>query len=158
MKGFSMPVETLARLGASALLYAFTKALNRAVGSSAAAVMRQAGPDMVKQLDALGVTGLDSPELDILQESLGKLTKQMGFCKDISIENEGFSLKLHVKDCAFWDLTQNLKEEGIPPFACPFAGMAVALVERNLGIRARIKELTCEKDRESLIHVELVMT
>jgi len=151
-----MAPDKIDRLGTNALLYAFTKALHRAVGGSAAAVMRQAGPDMLKELGALGINGLDSSDLHVLEERLGKLTKELGFCDDITFEEDGNDLKLHVKGCSFWELTQGLKEEGIPPFACPFAGIAVALVEKNLGVRARIKEIAPEGDRASLIHLELV--
>ncbi len=151
-----MAPEKIDRLGANALLYSFTKALHRAVGGSAAAVMRQAGPDMLKELGALGINGLDSSDLHVLEERLGKLTKELGFCDDISFEEDGDDLKLHVQGCSFWELTQGLKEEGIPPFACPFAGIAVALVEKNMDVRARIKEITPEGERASLIHLELV--
>ncbi|MEA3266993.1 MAG: hypothetical protein U9P42_08640 [Candidatus Fermentibacteria bacterium] len=151
-----MAPEKIDRLGTNALLYAFTKALHRAVGGSAAAVMRQAGPDMLQELGALGINGLDSSDLHVLEERLGKLTKELGFCDDISFEEDGDNLKLHVQGCSFWELTQGLKEEGIPPFACPFAGIAVALVEKNLGTRARIKEIVTEGERASLIHLELV--
>ncbi len=150
-----MAPEKIDRLGTNALLYAFTKALHRAVGGSAAAVMRQAGPDILKELGALGINGLDSNDIHVLEENLGKLTKELGFCDDISFEEEGDSLKIHVKGCSFWELTQGLAEEGIPPFACPFAGIAVALCEKNLGVRARIKEITTEGERASLIHLEL---
>ena len=150
-----MAPDKIDRLGANALLYAFTKALHRAVGDSAAAVMRQAGPDMVKELGELGINGLASNDIHVLEENLGKLTKQLGFCDDISFEEDGDSLKIHVKGCSFWELTQGLKDEGIPPFACPFAGIMVTLAESNLGIRARIKEITPEGDRASLIHLEL---
>ncbi len=150
-----MAPDKIDRLGTNALLYAFTKALHRAVGGSAAAVMRQAGPDMIKELGQLGINGLASNDLHVLEENMGKLTKDLGFCDDISFEEDGDSLKIHVKGCSFWELTQGLKEEGIPPFACPFAGIMVALAEKNLGVRARIKEITPEGDRASLIHLEL---
>jgi len=150
-----MAPEQIDRLGTNALLYAFTKALHRAVGGSAAAVMRQAGPDMLKELSALGINGLDSTDLHVLEENMGNLTKKLGFCDDISFEEDGDDLKIHVNGCSFWELTQGLKEEGIPPFACPFAGLAVALCEKNLGVRARIKEITPEGERASLIHLEL---
>jgi len=150
-----MAPDKIDRLGTNALLYAFTKALHRAVGGSAAAVMRQAGPDMIKELGALGINGLASNDIHVLEENMGKLTKQLGFCDDISFEEDGDSLKIHVKGCSFWELTQGLKEEGIPPFACPFAGIMVALAEKNLGVRARIKEITPEGERASLIHLEL---
>ena len=151
-----MVPEKIDRLGTNALLYAFTKALHRAVGGGAAAVMRQAGPDMLAELGALGINGLDSSDIGVLEENLGKLTKELGFCDNISFERDGESLKLHVNGCSFWELTQGLKQEGIPPFACPFAGLAVALCEKNLGVKARIKEVTPEGDRASLIHLQLV--
>ena len=156
-----MAPEKIDRLGANALLYSFTKALHRAVGGSAAAVMRQAGPDMLKELGALGINVLDSSDLNssdlnVLEEKLGKLTTELGFCDDVLFEEDGDDLKLHVKGCSFWELTQGLKKEGIPPFACPFAGIAVALLEKNMDVRTRIKEITPEGERASLIHLELV--
>ena len=110
---------------------------------------------MIKELGQLGMNGLASNDLHVLEENMAKLTKDFGFCDDISFEEDGDALKIHVKGCSFWELTQGLKEEGIPPFACPFAGIMVALAESNLGVRARIKEITPEGERASLIHLEL---
>jgi hypothetical protein len=151
-----MTPEKIDRLGVNALLYAFTKALHRAVGTSAAAIMRQAGPDMLAELGALGINGLDSSDIIVLEENIKHLTKQLGFCDEISFKTNGDSLKIHVKGCSFWELTQGLKKEGIPPFACPFAGLAVALYEKIPGVKARITKITPEGDRESLIHLQLV--
>ncbi|MCK5133768.1 MAG: hypothetical protein KAR40_16655 [Candidatus Sabulitectum sp.] len=150
-----MAPEKVDRLGTNALLYAFTKALHRAVGGSAAAVMRQAGSDMLKELTALGINGLDSTDINVIQKKLAKLFKDLGFCDEISFERDDDLLKIHVKGCSFWELTQHLKEEGIPPFACPFAGVMVAVAENNLGVRARIKEITPVGDRASLILLQL---
>lgn len=150
-----MAPEKVDRLGTNALLYAFTKALYRAVGGSAAAVMRQAGPDMLKELTALGINGIDSTDINVIQDNIAKLFKDLGFCDDISFERDNDLLKILVKGCSFWELTQHLKEEGIPPFACPFAGVMVAVAENNLGVRARIKEITPVGDRTSLIQLQL---
>ncbi len=151
-----MSQDKVDRLGTNALLYAFTKALHRAVGGSAAAVMRQAGPDMLKELTALGIGEIDSNDIDVIQVKVATLLKELGFCEDISFEATDESLDIHVKGCSFWELTQHLKEEGIPPFACPFAGIMVAICEKNLGVRARIKDIAPEGDRASLIQLQLL--
>ncbi len=150
-----MAPEKLDRLGTNALLYAFTKALHRAVGGSAAAVMRQAGPDMLSELTTLGISGIDSTDINVIQEKIGNLFLDLGFCESILFDKTDDLLSVHVKGCSFWELTQSLKEEGIPPFACPFAGVMVAIAEKNLGYRARIKQVVPEGERASLIEIQL---
>jgi len=111
---------------------------------------------MLHELTTLGIGNLDSTDINVIQERVGQLFLDLSFCEDISFEKNDKLLSVHVKGCAFWELTQSLKEEGIPPFACPFAGVMVAIAEKNLGYRARIKQVIPEGERASLIEIQLL--
>ncbi len=148
-----MAVDQISRHGANALIFSITKALHKSVGGNTAAVLRQASADMLKEFSAIGITDLDSSDISVLRDSVRKLFIDLDFCEDISFEEQTDSWKMHVQGCCFWELTQHLKEEGIPPFACPYAGLVIALAEINLGVRARVKEIVPDNDRGSHIHI-----
>ena len=123
------------------VLYGIYKALYRIAGESSAAVMRSAAPDILEELSKQGV---DFSCVDDIQKLEGKLKETLiaaGMCDDMTFKLEGKELKTSITNCSFFDLTMHLKEEGIPPFGCPFAALTIALAEKNLGKRARLKLL-----------------
>ena len=123
------------------VLYGLYKALYNMAGASASAVMRKAAPDILDALGALGVDFSCVDDLSKLESKLGETMVATGMCDHMSFNMEGKDLRANIKNCAFYDLTVKLKEEGIPPFGCPFAALTIALAERNLGKKARVKTL-----------------
>ena len=125
----------------SGILYGVYKALHEVTGASAAAVMRRAAPDILDELEKLGVdfTGVNS--IERLEDMLRETMVKTGTCDDMQFSLAGNELTANIKNCSFFGLTTHLKEKGIEPFGCPFAAISVALAERNLGKRARIKAL-----------------
>ncbi len=123
------------------VLYGVYKALHKLAGESAAAVMRQAAPDILTALGSLGVDFSCVDDIQKLESKLGETMTATGMCDEMHFKMEDGNLRAEIRNCAFFDLTEKLGQEGIKPFGCPFAALTIALAERNLGKRARLKEL-----------------
>ena len=124
-----------------ALLYGIYKSLYNLAGSSSSAIMRQAAPDILAQLNELGVDFSCVDNVEKLQSKLGETLVGAGMCDKIEFKMEGNRLKTNITNCSFYELTMKLKSEGIPPFGCPFAALTIAIAEKNLGKRARLVDL-----------------
>ena len=123
------------------ILYALFKSLHTIAGSSAPALMRKAGPDMLSKINDLGVDFSCVDNIEKLESKLGETMVNTGMCDKMDFHLDDNNLTAKITGCAFFELTANLKKEGIEPFGCPFAGLTVALAEKNLGKRARVKNL-----------------
>lgn len=126
---------------AQGVLYGVYKALHKIAGASAPAVMRSAAPDILNQLEKLGVDFSCVDDIAKLESKLGETMVGAGMCDGMTFALNGKDLKVDIKNCAFFGLTMRLKEEGIPPFGCPFAAITIALAERNLNKRGRVTHL-----------------
>ncbi len=124
-----------------AILYALYKALHKLAGSSAPAIMRQAAPDMLDELGKLGVDFSCVDDIEKLENKLGETMTNTGMCDKIEFSMNGDDLTAKIHGCSFYQLTKQLKSEGIEPFGCPFAALTVAMAEKNLGKKAKVKEL-----------------
>ena len=123
------------------VLYGVYKALYKITGDSASAVMRQAAPDILLELGKLGVSFDCVDDVDKLSSKIGETMEKTGMCEKMVMKMDGDKLKANITNCAFFDLTMHLKEEGIPPFGCPFAALTIAIAEKNLGKKARLVNL-----------------
>lgn len=123
------------------VLYGIYKALHGVVGENSAAVMRRAAPDILDMLGKLGVDFSCVDDVNKLSAKLGETMVQAGMCEKMAFTLNGSDLTADITQCSFYPLTMKLKEEGIPPFGCPFAALTIAIAEKNLGKRARLKFL-----------------
>jgi|GEM_PF-825290 len=135
------------------VLYGIYKALHGVVGENSAAVMRRAAPDILDMLGKLGVDFSCVDDVNKLSAKLGETMVQAGMCENMAFTLNGSDLTADITQCSFYPLTMKLKEEGIPPFGCPFAeegippfgcpfaALTIAIAEKNLGKRARLKFL-----------------
>lgn len=140
------------------ILYALFKALHNIAGSSAPALMRKAGPDMLSKIADLGVDFSCVDDISKLESKIGETMVNTGMCDEMKFRLDGNVLTANITNCSFFDLTSQLKEEGIEPFGCPFAGLTIAVAEKNLGKRARLKQLQPTpggKPGDTMIVVEL---
>jgi predicted hydrocarbon binding protein len=124
-----------------AILYGVYRALYDVVGSSAAAVMRKAAPDILEMFARLGVDFSCVDDVDKLSSKVRETAVATGMCEDMKFTLEGNDLTANITQCSFFPLTSKLKEDGIPPFGCPFSALTIAIAEKNLGKRARVKIL-----------------
>lgn len=151
-----MATEKIDTRAVAAILYGVYKALHSVVGENSAAVMRRAAPDILDELGKLGVDFSCVDDVDKLSQKLGETAESCGLCDSMKFSMNGNELTADIDNCAFFDLTQRLKSEGIPPFGCPFAALTIAIAEKNLGKRARLKELAPSGERSSRMVVELI--
>jgi hypothetical protein len=134
-------VDKIDTRAASGILYGVYKALYGLVGENAAAVMRKAAPDILDELGKLGVDFSCVDDVDKLSAKLGETAVETGLCDKMEFSLDGSELTANITQCSFFGLTSRLKEEGIPPFGCPFAALTIAIAEKNLGKKARLKKL-----------------
>lgn len=138
------------------ILYGLYRALHNVVGDSAGAVMRKAAPDILEQLGKLGVDFSCVDDVDKLSRKLGETATSLGLCDNMSFNLDGNQLTANITQCSFYDLTTKLREEGIPPFGCPFAALTIAVAEKNLGKRAKLIRLEpAGKPGDTVMVVEL---
>ncbi|MBI5249732.1 MAG: hypothetical protein HY912_09570 [Desulfomonile tiedjei] len=123
------------------VLYGVYKALYGVVGEGAAAVMRKAAPDILDMFAHLGVDFSCVDDVNKLSTKLGETMVSTGMCEKMNFSLNGNELTTNITQCSFFPLTMKLKEDGIPPFGCPFAALTIAIAEKNLGKRARLKSL-----------------
>ncbi|NOQ21990.1 MAG: hypothetical protein GQ565_04980 [Candidatus Aegiribacteria sp.] len=121
-----------------AILYGIYKALYKITGASAAAVMRQAAPDILVGLTKFGVKLPQVTNIDELSKAVNGVVTEAGCCDSIEFKLDDDILTANISNCTFFDLTMALKELDIPPFGCPFAALTLALAQQNLGKTPRI--------------------
>ncbi len=134
-------VDKIDTRAVSGILYGVYKALYGLVGDSSAAVMRKAAPDILDQLGKMGVDFSCVDDVDKLSQKLRDTAVTAGLCDDMAFSLDGNQLTANITQCSFFPLTMRLKEEGIPPFGCPFAALTIAIAEKNLGKKARVVKL-----------------
>ena len=139
------------------IMYGVYKALHDTAGSGAPAIMRKAAPDILEELNKLGVDFSCVDNIDKLESKLGETVVNTGLADKMSFKLDGDTLHADIENCAFYGLTSALKEDGIEPFGCPFAALTIALAEKNLGKRGRLKKLEPRGDGEgnTVLEVEL---
>lgn len=120
------------------ILYGVYKSLHRIAGSSAPAVMRQAAPDILAEFEKLGIAMSGDDTIEALTSKLSETMKDTGMCDELSLWQEGDRLKADISNCAFHDLSNHLKEDGVPTFGCPFAAITLGVAETNLEKKGRI--------------------
>ncbi len=123
------------------ILYGVYKALYSIAGESSSAVMRRAAPDILGEMSKLGVDFSCVDDIQKLENKLGDTMVETGMCDKMTFSLENNVLTAKITNCSFAGLTRQLEKEGIPPFGCPFAALSIALAEKNLGKRARLKTL-----------------
>ena len=134
-------VDKIDTRAVSGILYGLYKSLHSLVGDNAAAVMRRAAPDILDQMGKMGVDFSCVDDVDKLSQKLGETAVNAGLCDKMDFSLNGNELTANITQCSFYDLTMRLKQEGIPPFGCPFAALTIAIAEKNLGKKARVKKL-----------------
>lgn len=134
-------VDKIDTRAVSGILYGLYKSLHSLVGDNAAAVMRRAAPHILDQMATMGVDFSCVDDVEKLSQKLGETAVNAGLCDKMEFSLDGNDLTANITQCSFFDLTMRLKDEGIPPFGCPFAALTIAIAEKNLGKKARLKRL-----------------
>ncbi|HOO96847.1 MAG TPA: hypothetical protein PKV16_05270 [Caldisericia bacterium] len=143
-------VDRIDKKAVNSLIYGISASIRKLFGGGADAVMRIAGPYVVEEFEALGVK-FEGKDPQTLSDEVKKATLELGMCDDISIEDTGDHYKILVGNCSFWEATVALREKGISPFACPFANLAMTVLEKNLGQKTTVEKIEPIGDRASEI-------
>ena len=123
------------------VLYGIHAALHRIAGDSAPAVMRAAAPEILSEMSKLGVDFSKIQDASELESALRDTMVSAGLCDDLTLYIDGDELRTNITNCAFADLGDHLTAEQIDPVACPFASLTIALAEKSMGKKARLKLL-----------------
>ncbi len=136
-----MAADMIDKRAVEGILYGVYRALHNVVGDGASAVMRKAAPDILDELGKLGVDFSCVDDVEKLEAKLGETMSTVGLCDKMQFSLNGNELTANIIQCSLFELTDRLKSEGIPPFGCPFAALTIAVAEKNLGKKARLKSL-----------------
>ncbi len=140
------------------LLHGVLSSLHKVSGGSAAAVMRMAGGKMLEALheDGIELSNGDN-HIEDIGEKMRKFFKDDNFCEDFEMKKVDDGVTIHVTNCAFWETTKKLREDGVPPYACPFANLGMAIIQEALGLRSRVDKITPgNSEGDSDIHLKFV--
>lgn len=140
------------------LLYGVLASLYQVFGQSSAAVMRTAGEKMLDSLVSQGVVLSNGDNhIEKISSRISEQLAKADFCDSFSIVETDSGAMINVKNCAFWGATKQLREKGVPPFACPFANLTLAVFKSALDIRAKVKSITPGAvEGDSTIKIEFV--
>ncbi len=122
----------------SLVIHGLTRGLWELLGESAEVTAKLIGHTNVEMLEkemGFEVAGEDlqdmMTELDrVFVDELGALDQ----CETVVEDNQ---ITMTCTGCKFMSLTRDLMQEGIPPFICPFKGMAIASVSKRIDSDAR---------------------
>ncbi len=120
------------------ILFGIYKSLNDIAGDGASAVLRQAAPIILEELDIKEENTSSLSDINILGEKISEAAKKTGLCDKYDLTLQGNKLKANIKNCVLYDLTIQLKNEGIPPFGCPFTALTLAAADKHLGKKGRL--------------------
>jgi len=135
------------------ILYGIYKATYNTMGESSASLMRRVAPEIFSMIEKLGGDFSSIDDLDSLEKKISETLNELGMCEKITFKQKDDLLIADVTKNAFCQLTKRLKDEGIPLFGCPFAAVTIAIAERVLKKKARLKTLEPAADGESNTHV-----
>lgn len=151
-------VDKIDRVAVNAVLFSVCESIHKLIGKSAEALIRNAGPKMIEEMEKAGVR-VDSCDPVEMTNQLSSLFKHLGLCDEIvfKIDNEQKTLQVYITNCSFWETTMSMKDKGVwPPISCPFASMSLSLCERNLGRKALVSKIEPIGDRSSLVEIMLL--
>ncbi len=148
-------VDKIDKRAVNAILYGVSASVRKLFGAGADAVMRIAGPMVLEEFEKQGIKfeGKTSSEIS---DELKKAMLESGMCDEISIEETDTHYNVNIKGCSFWETTMSLRELGISPFACPFANLAMTLLEKNTGQVTTIEKIEPAGDAASLVSLKKV--
>lgn len=142
-------------LAVESILYGVYKATYNVMGDSSASLMRKIAPEILNMFEKLGFDFSDTDNLEGIEMKISETLKKLGMCDKIALSQKEDLLTIEIHNCAFTPLTKRLMDENIPLFACPFAALTIAIAERNLKKKARLKTIDHPGDDKACVVVQL---
>ncbi len=125
---------------ASTVVFGCAKGMYELFGESSWAAMDAIGENLVGQMEhALGLELHGQDPKDILTEVERLLVDEYGLLKsaDLELDPAKGTVKMACRECAFWDLTVDLHNAGVPPYICVPQTVAITALRKRLKMRAK---------------------
>ncbi len=106
--------------------------------------------DMLQKDMGFEIAGEDVQ--DVLIELQRIFVDELGAMTKAGSKVEGDQVELTCTDCQLLSMSKQLLAADIQPYICPFRGMAVAAMEKNLGVRTRIVGTEIDPDKRVCVH------
>ena len=105
--------------------------------------MRMAGSKILESFKKQGIELANGENhIEDISVKMAKLFKEANFCDDYKMIKIDGGVEVQVKNCALWGATKQLNDAGIPPYACPYANLSIAVINDALGQRSRLVSIT----------------
>ena len=122
----------------SLVIHGLTRGLWELLGESAEVTAKLIGHSNIAMLEKEMGFEIAGEDLQDMMTELNRIfVDELGALEGADAKIEGNQVTMTYTGCKFMRLTSDLMEEGIPPFICPFKGMAMAAVVKRLGTEAR---------------------
>ncbi|MFX0133301.1 MAG: hypothetical protein ACFFDN_06635 [Candidatus Hodarchaeota archaeon] len=142
-------------LAVESILYGVYKATYNVIGDSSASLLRKMAPEILNMFEKLDFDFSSTDNLGDIEMKLSETFKKLGMCDKITLSQKEDLLTVEINNCAFSQLTKRLIDEDIPLFACPFAALTIAIAERNLKKKARLKTIDHPSEDKASVVVQL---
>jgi hypothetical protein len=142
-------------LAVESILYGVYKATFNVMGDSSASLMRTMAPEILNMFEKLGFDFSGTDNIESIEMKFSETFKKLGMCDKIALSEKEDLLTVEIHNCAFTSLTKRLMDENIPLFACPFAALTIAVTERNLKKKTRLKTIDHPSEDKACVVVQL---
>lgn len=122
----------------SLVIHGLTRGLWELLGESAEVTAKMIGHSNIEMLEKEMGFEIAGEDLEDMMMELNRIfVDELGALDVSDAKVDGNRVTMTCRGCKFMGLTKDLMEEGIPPFICPFKGMALAAVSKRLETEAR---------------------
>ena len=140
------------------IIFGYGKGLWDLFGEASQATAETIGEDILEDMEhelGLEIHGEDPQSL--LTEIERLMIDEYGMVKNARLEIQDHEIVISCEGCQLWNVTQQLKEAGVPPYHCVPMMMARAALHKRLGKKARLSGIDHDpENRTCEIKVELV--
>ncbi|NOZ95666.1 MAG: hypothetical protein GXP47_13155 [Acidobacteria bacterium] len=140
------------------IIFGYGKGLWDLFGEASQATAETIGEDILEDMErelGLEIHG-ENPQA-LLTEIERLIIDEYGMVKSARLEISDHEVDIFCEGCQLWNVTQQLKEAGVPPYHCVPMMMARAALHKRLGKKARLIGIKHDAEKRSCeIDIELV--
>ncbi|RME44595.1 MAG: hypothetical protein D6796_11595 [Caldilineae bacterium] len=139
-------------------MYSMIKGMWDLFGDTATSTVRTVGHRILETLETQGNLTIqgDNPEA-ILQEVARVLAEEVGTMAEGTVQVNGNQVSIACRECFLREATGWLEAEGIEPFACLPMNIAAAAMQKQLGLKHRLRGRTWDDPSQTCtIQFEIV--
>lgn len=137
----------------SLVIHGLTRGLWELLGESAEVTAKLIGHSNIAMLEKEMGFEIAGEDLHEMMMELNRIfVDELGALDGADVKVEGNQVTMTCIGCKFMSLTKDLMDEGIPPFICPFKGMAMAAVSKRLGSDAHFLDSNVNTQSHVCIH------